>query len=61
MKTTEKQLRENMDTVWENTYLEYVNDYLTLEVMALDKNMSVNALRAIVDRGRDIYQGRTTA
>jgi hypothetical protein len=56
--TTEQYLREALDTACVNMYLEYVNDYLTLEYMANNKNMSVNALKAMVDRGREIFNNK---
>jgi len=55
---TTTKLKEKFDEYCENVYLEYVNDYLTLEVMSLDKNMSVNALKAIVDHGRQLNMER---
>jgi hypothetical protein len=53
--TSDDQLQRFFDFFCERTYLEYVNDYLTLEKMAQDKNMSINALKAMVDYGREIH------
>lgn len=52
---TEKQAKEALDRACLRMYLEYVNDYLTLDFMARDKNMSANALKAMVDSGREIH------
>jgi predicted DNA-binding protein YlxM (UPF0122 family) len=35
-----------------NTYLEYVNDFLTVAYMAEYKGISENALRGIIDEGK---------
>lgn len=56
---TRKQIKAALDRACLKMYLEYVNDYLTLECMAGDKNMSVNVLKAMVDSGREIWKKET--
>jgi hypothetical protein len=56
--TTDQELKNALDLACVNMYLEYVNDYLTLEYMANNKNMSVNALKAMVDHGRKIFNNK---
>lgn len=53
--TSDDLLQRFFDFFCERTYLEYRNDYLTLEKMAEDKNMSINALKAVVDYGREVH------
>ena len=56
---TEKKMRKALDKVWIKAYLDYVNNYLTLECMAKDYNMSVNALKAMVDEGRKLHEAQS--
>lgn len=58
MTATEKEIEQALNMACEKMYLEYVNDYLTLEYMAKNKNMSINALKAMVDEGRKIHNKR---
>jgi len=55
---TTQQLEEALNTACENMFLEYANNWLTLECMASDKHMSVNALRAMIEHGKAINNAR---
>lgn len=37
------------------TYLDWVNNYLTIEKMAMDYNMSEKAMRVVIDYGRKLF------
>lgn len=39
----------------EKTYLNWVNNYLTIEKMSQDYNMSEKAMRAVIYYGREIH------
>lgn len=40
------------------TYLDWVNNYLTLEKMAMNYNMSEKALKSVVDYGRKLFENK---
>ena len=53
--TTEEKLVND----WiEKTYLDYVNNYLTIETMALNYNLSEKEMRAVVNSGREIFENK---
>ena len=56
---TKNKIKAALDRACVKMYLEYVNEYLTLDFMARDKNMSINALKAMVDSGREIHKQQT--
>lgn len=40
------------------TYLDWSNNYLTIEKMAMDYNMSVKAIKAVIDYGRKLFSDK---
>ena len=59
---TETQINQaviNAGDHFQNLYLEFVNDYLTITNFALDKNMTEKQARKVIDLGRTIHAQRT--
>ena len=62
MTTPTAQLQEavnNAGTFFQEIYLEYINDYLTITNFALDKGITEKQARQQVEIGRKIHNQRT--
>jgi len=62
MKNTTKQLQKAVDnagTFFQELYLEYLNDYLTITNFALDKGITEKQARQQIEIGRKIHNQRT--
>ena len=62
MNNTTKQLQKAVDnagTFFQELYLEYLNDYLTITNFALDKGITEKQARQQIEIGRKIHNQRT--
>ena len=63
MKYTEQQLQDAVNKAgdtFQDLYLEYVNDYLTVSVFAHDKGITEQQARQQIEIGRKIHNQRTS-
>lgn len=63
MKYTEQQLQDavsNAGDIFQDLYLEYVNDYITVSVFAHDKGITEKQARQQIEIGRKIHNQRTS-
>ena len=54
---TETQARQALDAWTIKTYLDWVNNYLTIERMAEDYNLSSKGMKSILAKGKELYEG----
>ena len=62
MNNTTKQIQKAVDnagTFFQELYLEYLNDYLTITNFALDKGITEKQARQQIEIGRKIHNQRT--
>ena len=62
MNNTTKQIQKAVDnagTYFQELYLEYLNDYLTITNFALDKGITEKQARQQIEIGRKIHNQRT--
>jgi len=63
MNYTEQQLQDavsNAGDIFQDIYLEYLNDYLTISVFAHDKGITEKQARQQIEIGRKIHNQRTS-
>lgn len=51
-----KSMNKSLRSILSDLYLEYVNDYLTIEKFAEHKEISENLARQIINEGRAIHE-----
>jgi len=63
MKATNKQIQvavDNAGAFFQERYLEYINDYLTISVFALDKGITEKQASQQIEIGRKIHNQLTS-
>lgn len=59
MTYTEAQITEALDRLAVATYLDWVNNYLTLDRLAEDYEMSRKAVLALIEDGKRLHEAQT--
>jgi hypothetical protein len=54
---TETQAKQALDAWTIKTYLDWFNNYGTIEKMAGDYNLSPSGMKAIIEKGKELYEG----
>lgn len=49
-------VRQALDNWLVDTYLDWVNNYLTLDKMASDYELSYHAMNAVIEEGRALFE-----